>query len=91
MNQPDPSTGAPKPPIPDSGLAGAILVTMFCCLPFGIVAIVKASQVNGAYLAGKYEEAQQLADSARSWTMASAGFGLLIGILYFMAMMSVGM
>ena len=32
---------------PSSHLALAILVTIFCCLPFGIVSIVKASQVSG--------------------------------------------
>ena len=33
-------------------LAQAILVTLFCCLPFGIVAIVYAAQVNGRLQAG---------------------------------------
>ena len=28
-------------------LVQSILVTLFCCLPFGIVAIVYAAQVNG--------------------------------------------
>ena len=31
---------------PSTYLVRAILVTVFCCLPFGIVAIVYAAQVN---------------------------------------------
>lgn len=33
-------------------LAPAILTTIFCCLPFGIVSIVYAAQVNGKLAAG---------------------------------------
>ncbi len=33
-------------------LVQAILVTAFCCLPFGIVSIVFAAQVNGKVAAG---------------------------------------
>ena len=49
----------PSPPpsnIPNY-LVQAILVTIFCCLPFGIVAIVFAAQVNSALAAGNYEAA----------------------------------
>ena len=45
------------PPMPPTHLAEAILATLLCCLPFGIVAIVKASNVSGAYHAGRYDEA----------------------------------
>src|SRR5437762_2059610 len=48
LQQPQPGSAAPPPaqPIPNY-LAQAILVTVFCCLPFGIPAIVFAAQVNG--------------------------------------------
>ncbi len=36
----------PVGPPPDNNLVWAILVTVFCCLPLGIVSIVKSSQVN---------------------------------------------
>jgi len=35
----------------------AILCTLFCCLPFGIVAIVFAAQVDGKLAAGDYNGA----------------------------------
>ncbi len=85
-DEPDPSTTEAIPPMPGNGLAGAILATLFCCLPLGIVAIVKAAQVNGAYNAGNYEEAQRLSKSAFQWTMASVVTGLLVSLIYFFAM-----
>lgn len=39
----------PMPPKPDNNLVLAIICTICCCLPLGIVGIVKASKVNGLY------------------------------------------
>ena len=44
-------------PKPDNNMVMAILCTVCCCLPFGIYAIIKASKVNGFYMAGMYNEA----------------------------------
>ena len=33
---------------PDNKMVWSVLVTLFCCLPFGIVAIIKSSEVNNA-------------------------------------------
>ncbi|MEI7717683.1 MAG: CD225/dispanin family protein, partial [Mycobacterium sp.] len=52
---------------PNNYLVWSILVTFFCCLPFGIVAIVKSSQVNGLWGQGRFAEAQAAADSAKKW------------------------
>jgi hypothetical protein len=60
----------------------SILVTVFCCLPFGIVAIVKSSQVNGLWAQGRYAEAQASADSARKWVIWAAVIGVVVGIIY---------
>lgn len=51
--------------------------TLFCCLPFGIVAIVKSSQVSGLYAQGRYAEAQASADSARKWIIWSVVIGII--------------
>ena len=37
---------------PDNKLVWSILVTIFCCLPFGIVAIIKSAEVNSKWAAG---------------------------------------
>lgn len=68
---------------PDNYLTWAILSTIFCCLPFGIVAIVKASKVNGLYMSGQYAEAQAMSEDAKKWTLISAGSGLGLCILSF--------
>jgi Na+-driven multidrug efflux pump len=69
---PQPAGEAPK-----NYLVWSILVTLFCCLPFGIVAIVKSSQVNGLWAQGRYPEAQASADSARKWVIWSVVVGLI--------------
>jgi len=64
-------------------LAQAILVTIFCCLPFGIVAIVYAAQVNGKLRAGLVSEAIEASNSAKTWCWVSFWLGLAVGIIYF--------
>ncbi|CDF57445.1 CD225/dispanin family protein [Thermobrachium celere] len=73
---------ADKPP---TYLAQAILVTLFCCLPFGIVAIVYASQVDSRWAAKDYYGAQEASNKARAWCIASLVIGIIIGIFYFIA------
>src|SRR5215210_495775 len=57
-------------------LAPAILTTLFCCLPFGIVSIVYAAQVNGKLAAGDRAGALQSSQNAKTWAWLSFGFGL---------------
>lgn len=74
--------GAPRAPIPNH-LVWAILVTLFCCLPGGIVAIVYAAQVDGKAAAGDYAGAQQSSDNAKLWCWISLGVGLLAVVAWF--------
>jgi predicted secreted protein len=100
--QPPPPPGYPPPPpsyppqqppgqAPNSHLVWSILVTLFCCLPFGIVAIVKSSQVNGLWAQGRYAEAQASADSARKWVIWGAVIGVVAGIIYAIMAIAGGM
>lgn len=66
---------------PNNYLVWSILVTIFCCIPFGIVAIVKSSQVNGLWAQGRYAEAQASADSAKKWVMWSVVIGLIVIVI----------
>ena len=52
---------------PSSHLVGAILATLFCCLPFGIPAIVYASKVESRWYAGDHQGAIEASNSARNW------------------------
>ena len=65
-------------------LPQAILVTIFCCLPFGIVAIVYAAQVNGKLQAGDYEGAVTASDNAKKGCWIGFIAGIAIAILWFL-------
>lgn len=53
-------------------MAWAILTTLFCCLPLGIVSIVYAAQVDGRRAAGDIEGARAASQKAGFWALASA-------------------
>jgi len=74
---------APQPPlrIPNY-LVQAILVTVLCCLPFGIVAIVYAAQVNTKLQAGDIRGAKDASKNARMWCWIAFGVGLAAGVIY---------
>lgn len=75
---------------PSNHLVMAILTTIFCCLPFGIVSIVKAAQVNNLWSSGQYDAARKSANDAKKWWMISAGVGVAVMVLYFGAVILVG-
>lgn len=64
----------------------AIITTACCCLPLGIVAIVKASKVNSYYLAGQYELAEQASKDAKKWSIIGIISGIVINIIYYVFM-----
>ena len=63
-------------------LVFAILVTVFCCLPTGIAAIIYAAQVNTKLQAGDIAGAQQASKNAKMWVLISVGAGLLLTCAY---------
>ena len=72
-----------NPERPNSYLALAIVSTILCCLPTGIVSIVYATKVNSAYADGNYDEANRASKNAKTWGLVSVGLALLGWILYF--------
>ena len=84
--QPQPGYGPQQPygvqpPMPDTYMVWAVLVTVFCCLPFGIVSIVKASQVSSLYNQGRYQEAVAASEAAKKWAIWSAIVGVVLSII----------
>ena len=84
--QPQPGYGpqqpyGARPPMPATYLVWAILATLLCCLPFGIVSIVKASQVSSLYNQGRYQEAVAASEAAKKWAIWSAVAGVVISII----------
>ncbi len=90
QERPDPFASAPPPYYGspthiDNNLVWAILATICCCVPTGIVAIVYAAQVNGKLAEGDDATAQRYANSARLWVIISAFLGGGAAIIYFLA------
>ncbi len=79
---------APRVAIPQGNipnyLVQSILVTVLCCLPLGIPAIVFAAQVNGKLQSGDVQGAMDSSRKAKMWCWLSFGLGLLSSILYFL-------
>jgi len=69
---------------PKSWLVESILVTIFCCMPFGIVGIVYASKVESRFSVGDYEGALRASMEAKKWTIIGFVLTLVGGILYFL-------
>lgn len=72
----------PKGPFSENWLVEAILVTLLCCLPFGVVGIIFAAQVNTKQQAGDAEGAEKARREAAKWTKIGFWVGLACIILY---------
>ena len=72
-----------KPARPSSYLALAIISTILCCLPTGIVSIIYSTKVNSAYEDGKYDEANKASRNAKTWGLVSIGIAFFGWIIYF--------
>lgn len=73
---------------PNNQLVPAILTTLFCCLPFGIVSIVKAAQVNSQWNSGQFDAARQSAADAKKWWRVSLIVGLVLSAGYILLMVA---
>lgn len=80
----------PTQPMPDNNLVWAILSTVFCCLPLGIVAIIKATSVKDLYLRGDYNGAVDAANQAKKWAMWGAILSLIGALLYILFVVVLG-
>ena len=67
---------------PRTWLVESILITVLCCLPFGIVGIVYASKVSSLLNMGKYDEAVAASKEAGKWVKIGFITGLIGIILY---------
>lgn len=66
----------------DTWLWQSIAATVLCCLPLGIVAIVKSAQAGSARDGGNLALARTRAAEARTWTLWSVGVGVIAGGLW---------
>lgn len=78
------------PPKPENYLVWAILTTVCCCLPFGIVAIIKACKVNTLYAGRMYAAAELASHDAKKWCIIAAVTGLVVSVFYGIANFALG-
>ena len=69
------------PRMPKNHLALAVLTTLFCCLPFGIISLIYAVQVNISSNSGNFEMAKFSSEKAKYWGMVALWCGAALYIL----------
>lgn len=83
-----PQFGAP----PENNLVWGILTTVLCCLPLGIVSIVKANSVNTLWAQGQFDAAHKAAADAKKfaiWSAAGAVAIWVVVILFYVVLFAV--
>jgi hypothetical protein len=58
------------------------IISAFCCMPLGVVAIVFAAQVNSKVAAGDIAGAMDSSKKAKMFSFIALGLGLLAGLIY---------
>lgn len=72
----------PHGPMPPTYMIWAILATICCCMPAGIVAIVYSSMVSSKYYSRDYEGARRASERAEIWIIAAIVTGVIVNALY---------
>ena len=78
MPQHDGMPSAEQEPCPPTNLVWAIISTILCCLPTGIVAIIYALKVTNKYREGDIDGAKRASEVGAWWCIAT----IIMGILY---------
>ena len=71
-------------PCPPTNLVWAIIATVLCCIPSGIVAIIYALKVTNKYNEGDIEGAKRASETGAWWCIASIILGILTMPLMFL-------
>ena len=73
------------PPVKVPNYLAAAIVSVFCCWPLAIPAIVFAAQVGGKAAAGDIQGAMASSKKAKTLSFIAIGLGLVFYFLYFLA------
>ena len=79
-----------RPMKPDNYLVWAILCTILCCLPLGIVSIIYSSKVDGLYNSGDYAGAEDASKKAKNYAMWGAIISVIGVVLYILFIVVLG-
>ncbi len=77
-----PGPGNENRVMPPTYLVWSVVMTLLCCLPAGIVAIIFACQVSSKFYAGDYEGAVKASERAQIWIIVSFVLGIMANTLY---------
>ena len=61
-------------------LIPAILSTIFCCMPLGVVSIIFATQVNSKVASGDIAGAMEASKKAKMFMFIAVGLGVLVWV-----------
>jgi hypothetical protein len=85
------------PPPPPGGGSATVpnylvpaIISIFCCWPLAIPAIIFATQVNSKVAAGDIAGAQDASKKAKMFSFIAIGLGVVLGLIY-VIMMVLGM
>lgn len=73
--------------MPSTYLVWAVIMTVICCLPAGIVAIIFSCQVSSKFYAGDFNGALKASERAQIWIIVSFVLGVMSNTLYLPLMM----
>ena len=79
---PEPNKTKKYGPMPKTWFVESLLVTLFCCLPFGLVGIIESNKVEPMYNSGQYEQALYHSKQAKKWVLWGFFVMLACGLLY---------
>lgn len=77
-----PPPAAVQAPCPNNHLILSILITIFCCLPTGVIAIIYSCKVNTLYNENRLQEAQNASQWALRWNIVSVILTVVGTILF---------
>ena len=88
------TTTQPQPvetePCPPTNLVWAVISTVLCCIPTGIVAIYYALKVSNKYREGDIEGAKRASEVGAWWCIATIILGIIVQPFLTMLTMGVG-
>lgn len=85
---PPPAQGQITGTKPKDYLVESILVTLFCCMVFGILGIVYSVQANSAFSSGNITAANEFSAKAKQWVTYGFWCGIaVVGIYAILALM----
>ena len=87
------STDVKPKHVPENYLIWAILSTLFCCWPVGIVSIVYALRVESRFNQGDYDGALEASAKSKKWawiSAISAGVFWALYLLFFVVLVGLG-